>query len=102
MPLITKNPEQRFGRGDHRRLDQPGKGWLGERAKQQAGDRDAELAGRDIAVEVVLHHARGAGGRLTVVGELVKLRAPGTNQGELGCHEEAVRHHQRGYRKQAQ
>ena len=72
------------------RLEQVLEGRLGESAEADAGDRDAELAGGEIRVDVV----DGVGDRLGATAlallELGDLARPDARDGELRRHEEAV------------
>ena len=52
----------RLQHGFDQRLDQVAEGRLADPAQAQAGDGDAELGGRDVAIQVIgrfAHHARG-------------------------------------------
>ena len=67
---------------------------LAEPAEAQAGERDAELAGRQVAVDVLHLLAREHGAAAPLLGELLQPGRAGAGQGELGRDEEAVQQHQ--------
>jgi hypothetical protein len=67
---------------------------LAEPAQAQAGERDAELAGGEVPVDVLDLPAREHGVAAPLLGELLEPRRPRAGQGELGGDEEAVQQHQ--------
>jgi hypothetical protein len=96
----------RYRRGDsmghatEQRLHQVGDGGLAEEADAQGGERDAELAGRQVlgdVVQLLEHEARAAG---ALLGELLEPLAPRSHQRELRRDEEPVDEHERSDRKE--
>ena len=74
------------------RLEEVVEGGLAERAEPEAGDRDPELAGGEVGVDVldrVLDRPRARAGRRST--HAVDLTRAQAGDRELGGHEEAVR-----------
>ena len=78
--------EQRLDEGRHRRL--------AEEADGQRGERDAELAGRQVAREVVEQDERGGRALAPLLRVLLEVRAADAHERELGRDEVPVEHHE--------
>ena len=78
--------EDRPMRCDDRGLAHPAEG--------QGGHGDADLADREVGVEVAQGVAHHAGPDAPLLLELLDARVAHPHQGELGRHEEAVEGHQ--------
>jgi hypothetical protein len=76
------------------RLDELGDGGLAEEADAQRGERDPELAGREVLAELVelAHDERRA--PVALLGHVLDARAARAHEGELRGDEEAVREDQ--------
>ena len=72
------------------RVQQPGQRRLADPTKREAGDRDAELASRDVAIEVAHGVIDVAGARPALGDQLLHARSPHGHERELGRNEEAV------------
>ena len=84
------------------RLEQMLEGRLGESAQTDARDRDAELAGGEVGVDVLDGVTRRRGARLALLLEVGDLAEPHARDGELGGHEERVERHEHEGREDAQ
>jgi hypothetical protein len=71
-------------------LEQLGDRGLTEEADAQRRERDAELAGRQVAAHVVHDLRREGGAALALFGLLLQVGRPRAHEGELGRHEEPV------------
>ena len=91
---VGDRDRDRRGRGVcealERGLEQRGDRGLAEEADAQRGERDAELAGREVLAEVVELLDDEARAPVTLLGELLQLGAAGAHERELGRDEEAV------------
>ncbi|MCY1449474.1 hypothetical protein D9M71_662120 [compost metagenome] len=76
------------------RFEQVGEGRLTDPAQAQRGQRDAQLAGRKVGVELVVHLAQDAAAPAMQLGDGVDARRAQLDHGELGGNEEAVEQHQ--------
>ena len=73
-----------------RRVEQPGQRRLADPAERQARERDPELAGRDVTIEVPHPVVDVARARPPLGEELLHARPPQGHERELGRDEEAV------------
>jgi hypothetical protein len=63
-------------------------------SERKAGDRDPQLGGRDVGVEVG-KQVEHAGRTFVALGDtLLDAGATDSDEGELGCHEKAVCQHE--------
>jgi hypothetical protein len=84
------------------RLNEVSKGRLADPAKGKAGESDAELSRRDVAVQMRRLLLQDARDGVALQDELLHPCGAHLDQGELGGHEEAVGAHQRKDRKEAE
>ncbi len=78
---------------DQQRLEEVRERRLADPAQRQARQRDAELGGRQVGVEVRDHVLRDLGAAVALAPDL-DLRRPHLDQRELGGDEEAVQEHE--------
>jgi hypothetical protein len=76
------------------RPQQLGEGGLAQPAQAQACERDAELAGGEVAVDVLHLLAREHRGAPALLGQLLEAGRARAGERELGRDEEAVQQHQ--------
>jgi hypothetical protein len=100
---------ERYGEGDvvrdalaERVLEQRRHGRLAEEADAQRGEGDAELAGRQVARQVVRDADGERGGAAARLGLLHQIGAPRADVGELRGHEEPVEQHEHQDREEQQ
>ena len=79
---------------DQQRLEQAREGGLADPAQGQARQRDAELGGREVGVEVLDHVLREPRAAVALAELDLDLGRPHLDQRELGGHEEAVHEHE--------
>jgi hypothetical protein len=72
------------------RLDEGGDGRLADDGERERGQRDAELRGRKIRVEVVEQAEQAAGAAVARGGQRLDARAAHADEGELGRDEISV------------
>jgi hypothetical protein len=84
-----------------RRLNRAGQRRLADPAERKRGDGHAELAGRDVGVEVADHLLGGPGRRAPAVGQLPQPRLSNGHDGELCGDEEAAEQDQADHGHQA-
>ncbi|MCY1532296.1 hypothetical protein D9M68_675610 [compost metagenome] len=75
-------------------LQQVGEGRLADPAQAQGGQGDAQLAGRQVGVQLVVHGAQDAAPPAVLVGDGLDAGGAQLDHGELGGHEEAVEQHE--------
>ncbi|MCY1351417.1 hypothetical protein D9M69_376820 [compost metagenome] len=80
--------------GLEQRLQQVGEGRLADPAEAQGGQGDAQLAGRQVGVQLVVHGAQDAAPPAVLVGDGFDAGGAQLDHGELGGHEEAVEQHE--------
>src|SRR5690606_22939981 len=80
--------------GGEQRLDQVGKGRLADPAQAQRGQGDAQLAGRQIGVELMVDGAQDLAAPAVLAGDGLHLGGAQLDHGELGRHEEAIEQNQ--------
>ena len=83
---LRPSPERRLQQRRDRRLADP--------AEAERGHGDAELAGREIGLELVEHAQRQAGGAAALLGQALDADAAHLDHSELGGDEEGVRRQQ--------
>ena len=83
-----------FDQGRQRRLADP--------AQSQGGQRDAELGGRDVAIERLYGAASQPSFAVPGLGHLVEPGPSRSHQREFRRHEERVGQHEHHHRAQAQ
>ena len=77
-----------------RALDQAGQRRLADPAEAQGGEGDAELGGRDVAVERLNGRPGQPSFAVAGLGHLIEPGLPRADQRELRRHEEGVGEHQ--------
>ena len=79
---------------DHaeQRLEQAGEGRLADPAEAERGERDAELAGRQVGVELVVHLGQDAPAQALRLGDGAHARLAQRDDAEFGRHEKSVQH----------
>ena len=85
---------RRAEHADQQRLEQPREGRLADPAQGQARQRDAELARRQVGVEVREHVLGEAGAAIAFADLDLDLGRPDLDQRELRRDEEAVDDHE--------
>ncbi|MNQ74369.1 hypothetical protein D3C85_891240 [compost metagenome] len=75
-------------------LQQVGEGRLADPAEAQGGQGDAQLAGREVGVQLVVYGAQDAPAPAVLVGYGFDAGGAQLDHGELGGHEEAVEQHE--------
>ena len=83
-------------------LDQARERRLADPAEAQGGEGDAELGGRDVAVERLYGTTGQPSFAVPGLGQLVEAGLPRADQRELRRHEEGVGQHQHDDRAEAQ
>ncbi|MNY42248.1 hypothetical protein D3C86_1771180 [compost metagenome] len=71
-----------------------GEGRLADPAQAQRGQGDAQLAGRQVGVQLVVHGAQDVPAPAVLGGQGLDLGGAQPDDGELGGDEEAVEQHQ--------
>ncbi len=87
---MSQGGRERVGQFLDRRLDEAGDRRLADPAQRQGGDRDADLAGREVGIEVVHDLLCRRRRHAAVVRRLLQPRAAHRDDGELRRYEEAV------------
>ena len=76
--------------GGEQRLDQVREGRLADPAQAQRGQGDAQLAGRQVGVELAVHGAQDVSAPAMLAGDGLHLGRAQLDHGEFGGHEETV------------
>ena len=79
--------------------EQFGKNGLTDPAQPQAGQRDAQLSGGKIGVQIAEYPARYDGPAMALGNEWLQLSVAQFHQRELGGNEKAIEHNQRCHRQ---
>lgn len=80
--------------GAEQRAEQVGEGWLADPAEAEGGQGDAQLAGGEVGVQLVVHGAQDAAAPAVLVGDGFHAGGAQLDHGELGGDEEAVEQHE--------
>jgi hypothetical protein len=75
-------------------LQQAGEGRFADPAQAQRGEGDAELAGRQVGVELAVHLEQDAPAQAAGLGDGAHARFTEGDDAELGRHEKAIQRHQ--------